>query len=809
MSFPRVILFTFLLFPLLGFTQQTIVKGIVKDVNTKKPLAFVNIVSESGRGTTTDIDGKFSIRLKGKECCLKLTYVGYEKLEVNLDHKKGLQHIFMSPKRYELDEVEVFPGINPAHRIIDSVVKNRDLNNPQKLDAFRYVSYDKMIVTADIDSTWLNDTTNTDSIAVLARSYLQKQDIFIMETVTERMFKSPGLNQENVLATKVSGFKDPMMAFMISQIQSTSFYDEQIKIVNKNYINPISRGSTRKYFFQLEDTTYTEKGDTVFVISFRPLLKTNFDGMKGFLSINTHRWAIQNVKAQPAKDTTGIIIKIEQSYEFVQGYWFPYQLHTDVIFQNAQLAAGSNSFTLVGNGRSYIQEIDLSPDLKKSQFGYSEVEIEEDATRKKGEFWSEYRVDSLTAREKETYRVVDSIGKANNFDKLAGTFQTLLSGRIPWGPIDFELNKLIRYNNFEGFYLGVGIETNDRFSKKVRTGGFWGYGFGDKRAKYGGNVSVLVHKRSESRIRIDGYYKAIASGGVQFFDEKYQIWRPEYFYKFFVNRMNYTIGGELDYNFKIKPLRDFKWNIGLLAQEKYAAGDYYFTPNGDTSQPQRIFNYRNLKFGFKFSFRERTIETTKGQVSFGSDYPVVWFNYTRSFSGFLNGDYNYHRFDLKVQDKMNVKYLGEFSWRLTAGYIIGQAPLSNNYDGKGTYRMFALYAPYSFGTMRTNEFYSSKYASLFLSHNFKNLLFEFKRWKPELMLVTNIGFGALDYQQDHNDFDYNTMEKGYYESGLVIRKILDLSIYDIGVGVLYRYGPYSFENISLNFAYKFSLFYAF
>jgi hypothetical protein len=611
------------------------------------------------------------------------------------------------------------------------------------------------------------------------------------------------------LATKVSGFKEPMMAFMISQIQSTSFYEEQISIANRKYINPISRGSTRKYFFLIEDTAYTEKKDTVFIISFRPMKRTNFDGMKGFLSINTNRWAIQNVKAQPANDTTGIIIKIEQLYEFVQDHWFPSQLHTDVIFTNFQVPAGDESYHLVGNGRSYLRDIDLSPDLKKREFGYSEIEIESDAAKKKGEFWREYRVDSLTDREKETYRVIDSLGREADFDRIANTMQTLLTGRIPLGPIDFDINRFIHYNDFEGLYLGVGLHTNDRFSKVVKTGGYWGYGFGDKRAKYGVDLSVKVHKRSQSRIRLDAYYNTIASGEVKFFDEKSAVWRPEYFYRFFINRMNYTLGAELDYNFKVRPMRDFRWNIGIRAQEKQAAGIYYFTPDGDTNNPSRVFNYRDLMVGFKFSFRERTIETTKGQFSFGSDYPVIWFNYTVGLDGVLNGDFNYHRFDLKIQDQMNFKYLGEFTWRLTAGYILGQVPISNNYEGKGTYRLITLNAPFSFGTMRTNEFYSSKYAALFLTHNFKNLLFDFKKWHPELMLVTNIAIGALDHRENHHNFDFNTMEKGYYESGLIIRKMLDLRLYDLGVGVLYRYGPYSFDNVSYNFAYKITVYYSF
>ena len=114
-----------------------------------------------------------------------------------------------------------------------------------------------MVITANIDSLTLFDTAILDSTQREAYKFFEKQDFFMLETVTERKYMSPGLNQENVLATRVSGFKDPMMAFMISQVQSTSFYDDFIRILGSNYINPISRGSTKKYFFTLEDTTYS------------------------------------------------------------------------------------------------------------------------------------------------------------------------------------------------------------------------------------------------------------------------------------------------------------------------------------------------------------------------------------------------------------------------------------------------------------------------------------------------------------------------------------------------------------------------
>ena len=50
------------------------------------------------------------------------------------------------------------------------------------------------------------------------------------------------------------------------------------------------------------------------------------------------------------------------------------------------------------------------------------------------------------------------------------------------------------------------------------------------------------------------------------------------------------------------------------------------------------------------------------------------------------------------------------------------------------------------------------------------------------------------------------MDKGYYESGLLINNILGIfGLLNIGVGAFYRYGPYSFENVADNFAYKFTL----
>ncbi len=790
------------------FSQNHKFKGIVKDEKTHQSLAFVNIVSNNGFGATTNIDGKFELNISSTSKTLSFTYIGYEPLNYQLEEINGEHIFYLKPKIFKLNEVEVFPGINPAHRIIDSVLKNRNINNPAKIREFSYVSYDKMNITVGVDSIIRKDTVSLDTNQIKLLKFVEKQDLFILETVTERKYMTPDLNQENVLATRISGFKDPVIAFMISQMQSTSFYDPQITILSKKYANPISNGSKRKYFFLLEDTIYTHRGDTVFMISFRPKINTKFEGMRGFLYINSYKWAIQNVKAQPPNDSIGVAIKIQQAYKLVDDQWFPYQLNTDIIFNNIANGNGDTSYPLIGKGRSYIREINLHPNLKKKDFGFHEVEIEEDATRKNDEFWSEYRVDSLTAREKETYRVIDSIGREANFDRMATTIQTLLIGRLPIWIFNLDLDKFFHYNNYEGFYLGVGAHTNERFSKIIKTGGFWGYGFKDKTAKYGADLSINLHKRSESVLLFDYYNKPTASGEVDFFDDNYQAWKTENFYKFFVSRMNKTVGVDINYSFRLRPARDFKWKLRFSNNRKTAFGDYYFT-SSDSLSPSTVFEFSQIILGFRFAFREKIIETTKGQISLGSDYPVILFKYTLGLKNIFGSDYSYHRFDLKIKNTHHINYFGDFTWQFMGGYVIGEIPASNLFDGNGTYRPFTLYAPYSFSTMRPNEFLSDKYAALFLTYDFGELLFKFGNYKPQLLLTTNIAFGKLSNSQNHHNYKFNTLEKGYYESGFIVRKLLNLQVYDLGLGIMYRYGPYSIDDFSKNFAYKISLFYGF
>ncbi len=798
-----VIFFIILLqFPFGLIAQRYSCSGTVYDSKTKQVLAFVNIVANNSKiGTATDIDGKFTIHSSGEIEFIRLTYVGYEAQTVYIEKDKKQLKVYLEKTSVELEEVVIVAGENPAHRIIRNVVENRDRNNPEKFKSFSYTSYDKMIFTIDTLAIPDSITSAPDSSEIRLRQFIEDKDFFMLETVSERKFLAPDRSHEKVIASKVSGFKDPVFLFLSSQLQSSSFYKELISIAGKKYINPISKGSTRKYFFQLEDTTYTATADTVFIISYRPAINTNFDGLRGMLSINTNQWAIQNVIAEPSRDEDGMTIRIQQKYKFIEDtLWFPEQLNTDITFNNVKV----NELAPIGTGKSYIRDIVLNPELVKRQFNQVSIEVDPNAGDRTEGFWLAYRDDSLSKRERRTYQYIDSLGKANNFDKKAATLNALLSNRLPLGYIDIDLTKIIRYNSYEGLYLGLGILTSKKLSQTFDAGAYWGYGLKDKESKYGGKIGVIIDKYSELKLNLGYFNDVTETGGVSFWDDDKGMLNPDNFRNFLITEMNRTQG--MYASLSVRALRWTTLNIGLSTDHKKAANEYQYVPEGISSlqDPSTSeFYFTEVKAGFRFAYKEKFLQMPDNKISMGTNYPVIWFNYTRGINGFLNGEYAYNKFDVKIKKSFLLKYLGKSNFDVRAGFVDRPIPNTNLYNGHGSYRKFITYAPNSFGTMRMNEFLSDRYVYLFYTHEFGKLLWRGNLFSPEFALATNVGFGWLKHPEYHKNIFFNTMGQGYFESGIQINNLLNIfGLYTVGVAVYYRYGYYHLPKTGDNFSYK-------
>ncbi|MBZ0243556.1 MAG: DUF5686 family protein, partial [Bacteroidales bacterium] len=368
----------------------------------------------------------------------------------------------------------------------------------------------------------------------------------------------------------------------------------------------------------------------------------------------------------------------------------------------------------------------------KRQFSNIAIEVAPDATDKGDNYWLQYRIDSLNQRTAETYRYMDSIGQAHNFDRIAASLQTLQSGRIPIKMFDLNLDKLLGYNAYEGIYAGLGLQTNDKFSRAVKFGGFWGYGFRDQTAKYGLDVAVQIDRYKEISLEAAYSFEALESGGFTRFGENPFLIEQSKFRDFFINRKDITttlMGG-----ISFRALRHFKWRTFIEVQEKTNKTGYVFAEAGKL--PTSTFRFTKLQLQTRFVFKEKFMQTTRGLISLGSSYPIVRLAYTKSFDDLLDGAYAFDKWEFKTNYAWFTPYLGKTDITLIAGLVEGNAPGTELFNASGTYRAFTFYAPESFGTMRTNEFLSDKFTALFFTHNFGKLLFRKGKFEPEFVLAT-------------------------------------------------------------------------
>jgi len=73
------------LFPIGLSAQQGSVQGVVKDGSTGETLIGANILAVEGKGTVTDFDGKFMIRLPYGSYNFQVSYVGYETIKQTVE----------------------------------------------------------------------------------------------------------------------------------------------------------------------------------------------------------------------------------------------------------------------------------------------------------------------------------------------------------------------------------------------------------------------------------------------------------------------------------------------------------------------------------------------------------------------------------------------------------------------------------------------------------------------------------------------------------------------------------------------------
>lgn len=798
--YQRTLFFAVFLFIEFSLQAQMLLSGEVIDAATFKPVAFVHVYDPAhpDRGTYTDIDGRFSIRVDAIPVDLHFSIIGYQK------HKQRIQtttaQVRISASAVELPVVTFSPGQNPAEILIKRLINKRDTLNPNKLGSYTYTAYHKFLFTGLGEDKSMPDSTknlqyNTDdTLQQQLGSILQRQHLFINETVSEKRFMKPDRHYEKITASRTSGMELPIFSTLMLQMQSISFYDNTFSMLGSHYLNPISIAGLRQYEFEINDTLIYES-DTIVAISYRPRKGSAHDLMKGFLHVNINRMALVSAVAEPAAPSS-FHITIKQLYQSVDSIrWFPVQLQTDIT--SSQMSFGKTQ--LVAEGRTYIRDIKINPSLKAGNFGAIEIDVDEHAVSQGEQILSQHREHPLQKKDSATYVNLEKYKKKINIDRRILALENLLDGKLTIRFIDIEIPYLFNYNNYEGVRIGAGLSTNTYLVKWWTIGAYMGYGFKDKSIKYGAYTEFIPHKKTETRIRFT-FQRDLIETATSEMPLQPPIRVDNLARSYTLNQLDSVQLFEV--SAQTKPVKNLHLRLAVSHQTVDPVSPYRFLPD---TLPNQQFSFSEIHFTARWGIREKYRPLATRYLSLGTQYPILWFHVSQAIP-ILGCDYSFTRIMAKIEQQYDFKKGGKIGTMIHGGYVLNEAPINRLFSMRGSYAGFSIVSRSAFETMRSNEFVADKFISWFLYYTTPTLFRIGKVSKPEIRLVHNLGYGWMEQPQRHIDLEYKTMEKGFFETGFVLDHLLSYQGTGLGVGAFYRYGKYSdpiwYENIYVKLALK-------
>ena len=823
-----------------GLAQQREVSGSVLDKNGN-PVAFANVfVDNTTIGTITDISGNFALTVDDSCKRLHIKCMGFDEVYADIPADGRPIKVRMKETVFMLKDVVVKPGINPANRIIQAAIDNKKKNDFQKQDAYSYTSYNRGVIEfAHDEETSARQTaaklmpkrdTVKDSFELFVDEIIDSTYLFFTESVSEYKYKKPNRVSENVIATRTAGTENPIFSIILTQMQSTSFYSSTFDILGVPYINPIRKGTFRRYFFLLQDTIY-QGNDTVFGIMFYPQPNKEFNSMKGKVFINSNGYAIQSIVAEPVKvlstfnslsaiassepDSTNkntnadslalsvslsatsfgmaekdnsLVFRIKHLYAPDSlGRWRPDFLH----FELGLRVSEKNDIMIRFSTTNKIDNFTFNPKLKRSEFSDVTLNVDEDAITNDTAVWNRYRP-AITEKEKNTFILYDSIndkmrkeGMKLSLSGVMDWLMQLLSGKIKIKQFAIDINKIFNYNGYEHSRWGLGVEWN--VAKWLCPSGYFGYGVNDKEWKYG--------------------------GALDFFFDRYKNYDLQLFYRRDLEMAASTktndyalldIDGNTEYaveHFYKERAAGAKLSLPLWRHVKGTASFTYSreTPMYDSTG---IFFSHNLlddlstddfaEIGLSLTYEKNDkIRLPKYEISLGTEFshPMINISYTRGVPLF-DAEHSYNRLLVSYMQNFQMQHYGTLRLFSQLGYVDSDVPYSRLFAVTGT-RNVVYYFRNSFLTLNPHRFVSDRFANLCISFKFARPFWRLKYSKPKAMLQLNGIVGTAKNTMSIDGMPLQAPEKGILEPCVAINDIITYSSITLGAGYAYRISAYN------------------
>lgn len=731
------------------------------DGETGEPLPYVTLIFQGTNiGTTTDFDGTYEISADVDADSLQAQYIGYtpekksfikgvnQKIDFTLFTSAGV-----------LAEAVIKPGVNPAHRIIKAAQQNRKRYNINNLESYEYESYNKVQLAVDNISDKFKKRKIFGAMEPLfdtissfqSDSSLPVLPVFVSETISDFYYlKTPRRTSEEIKATKVNGVgvgDDSYISQMLgSTFQQYNFNDNNLYILDKDFISPISITAMNYYVYELVDSVYLDN-KKCYQINVFPKNKKDLV-FKGTIWITDSSYALKQLALEITKEANINFIeklKIQQEIQEIEpNAWVPSKLR--VLIDISEIT--DNTLGMIG--LYYNSNVDIKVNTNRKLKHYeTKLKIRDGAYDLDDQFWDTARHEKISHEDIHIYKMVDSLKSQPIVKTYVDVLEVVVEGFYNFGKIEVgPYYYLAGWNLLEGARTRLTLRTTEDFSKKWRFRAYGAYGFSDQQWKYLGSIEHIFNR--------DKWFKA----GIMYKKDVEQIGVTDQDYGTTALFDALSILGSTRINRAElgKAWIEKELVKGYIQKVEFTSKQFGFEPVGDynftyRSQPElgglsplkSDYHLTMINLEARISHKELYIIRKNQRITIANlKAPVVKIGFTQGLTDW-GSDFNFQQVKLDVWQFNSMGNYGTFEYNIYAGKTFGTLPYPSLFVMRGNESIASNKRTYNM--MNFFEFVADQYVAGHYEHQFNGIIMNrvplFNRLKWRSFINAKMIYGSM------------------------------------------------------------------
>lgn len=700
---------------------QKVVTGRVTDASTGEPLPAANLqIDGTYRGTITNNDGFYELRLEELPATVLIRFIGFETDSLTIrETTPGRQDVALAPITYEMEEV-VVTGEDPAIGIMRRVIERKQ-EWRAALATYHVEAYNRF--------TMENDTGIVSIIESLTETYWDKER-GLREVVKSQRQTSNMMFDE----------------FLPATLFVTNLYDDDIEIAGYDMIGVTHPKALRHYRFRLEGFRSID-GKTVYDISVKP--KNRFkSAFEGRVAVLDEEYALLEVELRPSEaflfpppiDTYDVTYR-QQFSNFGGEFWLPVDFRSETDLKVK--FPGLLSFpTFVVKQVSRLTNYDVNVAVPDSLYEETDLlAVDSVAVAADTLLNREGVAVPLSAREDIAYESIDStmtLAKAYKPSGLLARFVDMdddsdgsssSSGTGRSGPslrggsdlVDYSFTLEPWFNRVDELHLATKVNLD--IGRRLSFQGMGGYKTGLREATYGAGVRYRFGERRRTSVGLSYAYGVDKRSESLQFDRILNsismllYGRSDYFDYYGNEKVNL----EATYRFR---RHDARIRARLNAERHFdvpvttsfaifnAPDAHRANPGADDGQLRSIqvtgsIGEDEAPWGI-IAQKRFTFSLEKGVADFGGDFDFF------QAKGVLDWRFNTLAKRRFIPATLDVRLMG--------GVADGTLPIQRYAIMDGNFGTFTPFG--SFRTLNHKVYEGAQYAALFWEHSFRTLPFE-------------------------------------------------------------------------------------